>query len=125
MDVIVDLTELDAIRRALGDIVATEFAIPATRELLDIWYDVAWREAPRDTGELADKIEVVAVTAEGAGASGEIISAAHYSGWVNFGTERQAPQPYFTLGAAAVLQRLDEVERSLAERLERKLTAAA
>lgn len=62
-------------------------------------------QAPVDTGFMRDNI-VVRDLPDGA----EIESKAGYSGWVNYGTSRQAPQSFFT---SPILERWPKLKKVL------------
>ena len=71
---------------------------------LDAGFAVMQDSTPVKTGFLKSS-EGVSVTASD-GTEGEMHANAEYSGYVNGGTSRQPPQPFFDRGVATTSQRL-------------------
>lgn len=76
-----------------------------------MWTDEAKDLAPVDTGFLKEHIgQTKAANANDL--SGEVRSLARYSGHVNYGTSRQAAQPFWTVAALLVRQKFEWLLKS-------------
>lgn len=75
------------------------------------WVSEAQDLAPVDTGFLKAHIGQT-VTATPDSLHGEVRTLAPYSGYVNFGTSRQAPQPFWTVAALLARQKFDWLLKS-------------
>jgi hypothetical protein len=76
-----------------------------------MWTDEAIDLAPEDTGFLKEHIgQTKAANAHDL--SGEVRSLAPYSGHVNYGTSRQAAQPFWTVAALLTRQKFEWLLKS-------------
>ena len=75
------------------------------------WSDNAQDLAPVDTGFLKSAIGQ-SVTATPNSLLGEVRSLAPYSGYVNYGTVKQAPQPFWTVAGLLTRQNFDKLFKS-------------
>lgn len=73
---------------------------------LDAGFAIMQSDTPVKTGFLKSS-EGVSVTAAD-GTEGEMHADAPYAGYVNFGTSRQRPQPYFSRGVETAHQKLKD-----------------
>lgn len=78
---------------------------------IQFWVDEAIDLAPEDTGFLKAHIGQT-VTATPDSLHGEIRSLAPYSGYVNYGTSRQSPQPFFTVSGLLTRQNFNWLMKS-------------
>jgi hypothetical protein len=89
-----------------------------------MWTDEAIDLAPEDTGFLKAHIGQTKA-ANAADLSGEVRSLAPYSGPVNYGTSRQAAQPFWTVAALLVRQRFEWLLKSGFVQIRRGASAGA
>lgn len=75
------------------------------------WVGEAKDLAPVDTGFMKEHIGQT-VTATPASLHGEVRSIAPYSGFVNFGTSRQAAQPFWTVAGLLTRQKFNWLLKS-------------
>lgn len=75
------------------------------------WADNSKDMAPRDTGFLAEHVGVTK-TATADDLSSEVRSLAPYSGPVNYGTSKQAAQPFWTVAGLLTRQKFPNLFKS-------------
>lgn len=78
---------------------------------LSMGVNEAYDMAPEDTGFLKSGIGITKAATPN-DLSGEARSIAAYSGFVNFGTSKQAPQPYWTVAWLLVRQKFNWLMKS-------------
>ena len=107
--------------KGLRAIAREGLALPIVEAMADAWVDQSQTVAPVDTGQLRARIAVQSLSGTSARASAVVVSDVPYAGFVEFGTARHTPQPYFRKGRDAAEDVVEKVGGRLATEISRAL----
>jgi HK97 gp10 family phage protein len=104
----------------------TNNILPTAKKLLSALNTLRWQAArshvaisrqlaPVDTGELRDGIKLVEAPEAGGFIAYKVIAAADHSLYVEFGTVKMDPQPYFMPGYESASAQLKATTRAIVE----------
>ena len=94
-------------------------------EVMQIGYDIAYRECPKKSGTLANSIAWNVKRDSNAQEVGTLVASAPYAGYVNFGTSGRKRTPFFTNAVISMKVAVFNImKRNLVLAMQGKLTAS-
>jgi hypothetical protein len=118
-----DLSELAELVANVERAAAADIAFPLAAGLADVWVDYSQAHVPVDTGQTKARTAVQSVTSSGARAHAEVISDTPYAGYIDQGTSRTPPRPYFRGGRDAAADAARELGGQVGTSIERMIVS--